>query len=155
MGSFSRARAAGAGSTVGKLGLRVSGVRICSYAIDRNRYSLGLLVLALFREVIPLDLGNRDLTRLPHTPRLVIQVLLQQFQTLQGAKRTQCLGGFMSDHFSLKVVGVDKDGFQVRNGGWTSDLAEHVGEFMLEKGRGVGEAYEADMSTQKQLDSQI
>lgn len=40
----------------------------------------------------------------------------------------------MSYHFPLKVVGVDEDGFQVRDGGWTSDLTEDVGEFVFEQG---------------------
>lgn len=46
----------------------------------------------------------------------------------------------MSDHLSLETVGVDEDGFEVRDGFEVFDLAEDVGEFMLQQGRRVGEA---------------
>lgn len=83
--------------------------------------------------MIPLNLGNRNLTRLSDTPRLVIQVFLQQLQTLQRAERSEGFRRFVSYHFSLEFVGVDEDGFQMRDGGWTSDLTEDVGELMLQE----------------------
>lgn len=45
----------------------------------------------------------------------------------------------MSYHFSLEVVDIDEDGFKMGNSGWTADLTEDIGEFMLEKSGRVGE----------------
>jgi hypothetical protein len=47
----------------------------------------------------------------------------------------------MSDHLAVKVVGVYEDCFEVRDGRWTTDLAEDVGEFMLEECRWIREAW--------------
>ena len=90
--------------------------------------------------MIPLNLGNSDLTRLPDTSRLVIQILLQQIQTRQRAQGAQRLCRFMSYHFAVEVVSVDEDRLEVGDGGWTTDLTEHVSKFMLEEGGRVGEA---------------
>lgn len=102
--------------------------------------SLCLLVPSFFREMIPLNLGNSNLTRLPDAPRLVIQILLEQVQTRQRAQGSKRFCRLVSDHFAVEVVCVDEDGFKMRDRRWTTDLAEDVGKFMLEECRRVGKS---------------
>jgi len=45
------------------------------------------------------------------------------------------------DHLSLEAISIDEDGLKMRNGFGVLDLAKNVGEFMLQKGRGIGEAW--------------
>ena len=54
---------------------------------------------------------------------------------------SESFGGFVSDHLSLEAISIDEDGFEVRDGFGVLDLAKDVGEFMLQKGRGIGEAW--------------
>lgn len=90
--------------------------------------------------MIILDLIHRDLTRLPDAPALVRLVLLQQIQALHAREGPESLGGFVPDHLSLETVGIDEDGFEVRDGFEVLDLPEDIREFVLEQGRGVSEA---------------
>lgn len=90
--------------------------------------------------MIILDLIHRDLASLPDAPALVRLVLFQQIQALHTGKSSESLGGFVPDHLSLEPIGVDEDGFEVRDGFEVLDLPEDIGEFVLEQGRGVSEA---------------
>jgi hypothetical protein len=46
------------------------------------------------------------------------------------------------DHLALETIGVDEDGFEVRDGFEVLDLAEDVGKLVLEQGRGVSKAWQ-------------
>jgi hypothetical protein len=82
--------------------------------------------------MIPLDLGDSNLTSLSNTPRLVRPILFQQLETVQRAQSAKCFGSFVAYHLALESIGVYEDFFQVRDSGGTADLAEYVGEFVLQ-----------------------
>jgi hypothetical protein len=92
--------------------------------------------------MIVLDLIHRDLASLPDAPALVRLVLFQQIQALHAGQGSESLGGFVPDHLALETIGVDEDGFEVRDGFEVLDLAEDVGKLVLEQGRGVSKAWQ-------------